>query len=158
MKKLILVPLKRNDRVEDFMPYIAEVARPGTEAVFMVPYPVDGFRWSRADCGGKAIEEGLRLADYYNWDNNLAKAKTRLGPAMAALGANGIETAVEVYAGSMRRAVRTHAANGEVHLIVSRGSVGNWIERLVDAGTSLFRMLKRPAHAPVMLLKPSILV
>ena len=85
MKKLILVPLKRYDQVEDFMPYITEVARPDTKAVFMVPYPVDGFRWSRADGGLKAIEEGMRLADYYNWDTNLTKAKTRLGPAMAAL-------------------------------------------------------------------------
>jgi hypothetical protein len=81
-----------------------------------------------------------------------------LVPALAALSANGIETAVEVYAGSMRRALRHHAANGEVHLIVSRGSVSNWIERLVDAATALFRILKRPACAPVMLIKPSVLV
>src|SRR5262245_44118388 len=157
-KKLILVPLTRNDRAEDFIPYIAEVARPDTKAVFMVPYPVDGFRWSRADCGRKVIEEGMRLADYYNWDTNLATARTRLVPALAALSANGIETAVEVYAGSRRRALSQHAADGEVHLIVSRGSVSNWIERLVDGATALFRILKRPAYAPVMLIKPSVLV
>jgi hypothetical protein len=56
MKKLILVPLKRNDRAEDLMPYVEEVVRPGMKAVFMVPYPVDGFRWSHEEIGRKAIE------------------------------------------------------------------------------------------------------
>jgi hypothetical protein len=72
--------------------------------------------------------------------------------------ANGIEAAVKVYAGSMKRALRNLSANGDVHLIVSRGTVINWFERVLDAGTSLFRMLERPAFAPVMLIKPSMLV
>src|SRR6266542_3889569 len=109
MNKQILVPMKRNDRAEDLMPYVEEVARAGMKAVFMVPYPVDGFRWSREDCGRKAIEEGIRLADYYNWDTNLRKAKERIAPALKALSVKGIEVAVELYAGSMRRAIQEYA-------------------------------------------------
>jgi hypothetical protein len=44
MKKLILVTLKRNDRAEDLLPFVEEVARSGMKAVFMVPYPVGGLR------------------------------------------------------------------------------------------------------------------
>jgi hypothetical protein len=158
MKKLILVPLKRNDRVEDFVPYVAEVARPGMKAIFMVPYPIDGFRWSRADCGRKAIEEGIRLASYYDWETNLHKARVRLAPVLAALSANGIEAAVEVYAGNMRTALRDYAVKGEVHLIVTRGTIVSWIERLLDTAISVFRTLKRPSVSPVMLVNPRTFV
>ena len=157
MKKLILVPLKRNDRVEDLMPYVEEVARPGMKAVFMVPYPVDGFRWSHEEIGRKAIEEGKRLASYYDWDTNLQKARVRFSPAMEALSAKGIETAVDIYAGNMRSALQDYAVKGDVHLIVTRGTVGNWVERLLDAAASVFRSLKRPSFSPVMLIYPRTL-
>jgi hypothetical protein len=57
MKKLILVPLKRNDRAEDLMPYVEEIARPDMKAVFMVPYPVDGFRWSHGESAGIGLKD-----------------------------------------------------------------------------------------------------
>jgi hypothetical protein len=155
MKKLILVPLKRNDRAEELMPYVEEVARAGMKAVFMVPYPVDGYRWSREDCGRKAIEEGIRLADYYNWDTNLQKAGARLAPAMEVLSAKGIEAGVELYAGSMRRAIQEYAAKGDVHLIVSRAGIGQKIAGLLTGNSSLFDLFKRPSFDPVLLIHPS---
>ena len=157
MKKLILVPLKRNDRAEDLLPYVEEVARPGMKAVFMVPYPVDGFRWSHEEIGRKAIEEGKRLANYYTWDTNLRKASELIASVVEALSAKDIEVAVDLYAGSMRRAVRDYAVKGDVHLIVTRASVGNWLERLLDAVASAFRSLMRPSFAPVMLINPRTL-
>ena len=157
MKKLILVPLKRNDRAEDLLPYVDEVARPGMKAVFMMPYPVDGFRWSHEEIGRKAIEEGKRLANYYTWDTNLRKARELIAPALKALSAKDIEVAVDLYAGSMRRAVRDYAVKGGVHLIVTRARVGNWIERLLDAAPSACRSLIRPSFSPVMLINPRTL-
>ena len=155
MKKLILVPLKRSDRAEDLLPYVEEVARPGMKAVFMVPYPVDGFRWSHEECGRKAIEEGIRLARYYAWDTNLRKARVRFSPAMEALSAKGIEVAVELYAGSIRRAVRNCAEKGEVHLIVTRASVGQRFAGLFGGGNSLLGLFRRPSFFPVLLIHPS---
>jgi hypothetical protein len=38
MPSQILVPLKRSDRVEQFLPYIDQVAQPGIQIVFLVPY------------------------------------------------------------------------------------------------------------------------
>jgi hypothetical protein len=157
MKKLILVALKRNDRVEDLLPYVEEVVRPSMKAVFMVPYPVDGFRWSHEEIGRKAIEEAKRLANYYTWDTNLEKARERIAPVVKALSAKGIEVAVDLYAGSMRRALRDYELKGDVHLIVTCASVGNWIERLLDAAPSAFRSLIRPSFSPVMLINPRTL-
>lgn len=42
MSKQILVLMKRNDRVEDLLPYVEKVARPGMQAVFM---PTNGTAW-----------------------------------------------------------------------------------------------------------------
>jgi hypothetical protein len=157
MKKLILVALKRHDRVEDLMPYVEEVVRPGMKAVFMVPYPVDGFRWSHEEIGRKAIEEGKRLASYYAWDSNLRRAEELIAPALKALPVKGIEVAVDLYAGSMRRALRDYEVKSDVHLIVTRASVGNWIERVVDAAPSALRSLIRPSFSPVLLINPRTL-
>jgi hypothetical protein len=55
--------MKQNDRVENFIAYIEKVARPGMKVVFMVRYPVDGLRWSKAIC------DGISLANSYAWAN-----------------------------------------------------------------------------------------
>lgn len=154
MKKLILVPMKRDDRVGDLLPYVEEVVRPGMKVLFMAPYPVEGFRCSHEESGWKAIAEGIRLADYYKWDTNRRKVNELWAPAMEALNAKGIEAVIELYAGSMRRAVREYAARGDIHLIVTRASFGNWVERIFDAAIAVVRSLVRPSFAPVMLVNP----
>lgn len=154
MNRKILVPMKRQDRVEDFIPYIENVARPGMKVVFMVPYPVDALDWSTEEFGHKAIVEGKTLAGYYTWDANLKKAKDRISAALKILPAKGIEVGVDLYAGSTRSAVRDYAAKGDVHLIVTRAGIGDWIGRLLDATMSVF---KRPSFSPVLLINPRTL-
>ena len=51
MNKKMLVPLARNDRTEEMIPYIEKVARPETKVVFLVRYPVDGFIWAKEEYG-----------------------------------------------------------------------------------------------------------
>ena len=158
MNKKILVPMKRNDRVEDLFPYVENVARPGMKVVFVMPYPVDGLRWSTEEFGHKAIVEGKRLASYYTWDANLKKAKDRVSAASNGLSVKGIDVGVELYAGNMRNVVRDHAAKGDVHLIVTRAGIGDWIARLFDGTSSVFKWFKRPSLSPVLLINPRTLV
>jgi hypothetical protein len=155
MKKLILVPLKRSDRAEDLLPYVEEVARPDMKAVFMVPYPVDGFRWSGEQFGRKAIEEGKRMAAYYDWDTNRKKANDLIAPVMKALSAKGIDAAVDIYAGNMRSALQDYVAKGDVHLIVSRAGIGRKIAGLLTGNNSFWDLFKRPSFSPVLLIHPS---
>jgi len=37
MAEQVLVPLKRNDRVEEIIPYVEKVTRPSMEVVFPLP-------------------------------------------------------------------------------------------------------------------------
>jgi hypothetical protein len=158
MNKKILVPMKRNDRAEDFIPFIEKVARPGTTVIFMLSYPAEGLRLSLEEFGRKAIEEGKRLAGYYTWDNNLQRAKDRISAAWKVLPARGIEVAVDLYTGNMRSTVQDYTAKGDVHLILTRAGVGNCIERLLDSTMSVFRSFKRPSFSPVLLINPRTLV
>lgn len=156
MSKKILVPLAQNDRAEEIIPYIEKVARPGMKVVFMMPYPVEGFRWPREEFGNKAVQEAKMLASYYSWETNVQEAKERILPASKALASSGIEVAADVYAGSMRRAVQDYAAKGDVHLIVTRAGIGQRIAGLLDGSSSLFELLKRPTVSTVLLTHPGL--
>jgi hypothetical protein len=158
MNKKILVPLGHYDRTEEMIPYIEKVARPGMQVVFLVRYPVDGFIWAKEEYGLRAALEAKELVHYYSWEGNLENAKKRVAPACEALRAKGIEAAVDVYAGSLKKAVRNHTLNGDVHLIMTRAGLGDWIARLFDGTNSVFKWFKRPSFSPVMLINPRTLV
>jgi hypothetical protein len=151
MNKKILVPLARNDRSEEMILYIEKVARRGMNVVFLVRYPVDGFIWAKEEYGMRAALQARKLVNYYSWENNLENAKRRLSHACEALSAKGVEATVDLYAGSLKKAVRSHTTNGDVHLIMTRAGIGDRIAALVDGITSVSNLFKRPKFSPVLL-------
>ena len=157
MNKKILVPLRQYDPSEEMIPYIENVARPGMEVVFLVRYPVDGFIWGKEQYGMRAALEAKKLVNYCSWEENLANAKMRIAPACEALCAKGIEAGVDVYAGSLKKAVRSHTLNGDVDLIVTRAGIGDWIGGLFHGTTSIFEWFKGPSFSPVILINPRTL-
>ena len=158
MNKKILVPLGQYDRSEEMIPYIENVARPGMKVLFLMRYRLDGIRLHREEYGMKAALEAKKLVNYYSWEGNLENAKKRVAPACEALRAKGIEAAVDIYAGSLKKAVRSHTLNGDVHLIMTRVDIGDWIGRLFDGANLVFKWFKRPSLSPVILINPRTLV
>ncbi len=158
MNKKILVPLGQYDASEEMVPYIEKVARPGMKVVFLVRYPVDGFIWAKEEYGMRAALEAKKQVNYYSWEGNLERAKKQVAPACDALRAKGIEADIDVYAGSLKKAVRDHTLNGDLHLIMTRAGIGDWIARLFDGTNSVFKCFKRPSFSPVMLINPRTLV
>jgi len=154
MSKKILVPLPQNVRIEEMIPYVDRVARPGMTVVFLVRYPVGGFIWAKEEFGMKAVLEAKNLVNYYSWEENLRRATGKVSSAYAALRPKGIEVAVDVYAGSLKKAVRSHTLNGDVHLIMTRTGIGDWIARLFDGTGSVFDWFRRPRFFPVLLINP----
>ena len=144
MNKKILVPLGQYDRSEEMIPYIENVARPGMKVVFLVRYLVDGIGWRKEEYGMRAALEAKKLVNYYSWEGNVEKAKQQVAQACQALRAKGIETAVDVYAGSLKKAMRSHTLNGDVHLIMTRAGIGDWIARLFDGTNFGFQMVQAP--------------
>jgi hypothetical protein len=127
MNEKILVPLGQYDRSEEMIPYVESVARAGMKVVFLVRYPVGGFIRAKEEYGMRAALEAEKLVNYYSWEGNVEKAEKQIAPAFEALRAKGIEATVGVYAGSLKKAVRSHMLNGDVHLIMTRAVVGDWV-------------------------------
>jgi hypothetical protein len=158
MNKKILVPLEQYDRNEEMIPYIENVARPGMKVVFLMRYPVDGFIWGKEEYGIRAVLEAKKLVNHYSWEANLERAKQHVAPPCEALRAKGIEASGDVYAGSLKKAVRSHMLNGDVHLIMTRAGIGDWAAKLVDGIASVFKRFRRPSFSPVLLINPRTLV
>ena len=154
MSKKILVPLGQYDRSEEMIPYIEKVARPGMKVVFLVRYPVDGFILAKEEYGMRAALKAKGIGNYYSWQENLGKARKRIASAFEALRAIGIEADIDVYAGSLKKAVQRHTLNGNVHLIMTRAGIADWITRLFDGTNSVFKWFKRPRFFPVLLINP----
>jgi hypothetical protein len=154
MNKKILVPLGRYDRIEEMNPCVEKVARPGMKVVFLVSYPVDGFRWPKEEVGMRAAFEATKVASCYSWEANLERAKKKIAPAAEAFHVKGIEVAVEVYTGSLNRAVRVHAAGDDVHLIMTRAGIADWIARLFNGTLPILQLFTRDNFTPIRLMQP----
>ena len=152
MSKKILVPLAQNERAEEMIPYVERVARPGMNVVFLVRYPADGFTWTKEEYGMRAALQARELVNYYSWENNLENVKRKLSSVCEALWGKGVEATVDVYAGSLKKALRSHMVNGDVHLIMTRAGFGDRIAALVAGTTSFSKLFKRPSFSPVMLI------
>ena len=90
-----------------------------------------------------------RLTRYVN--SILEKKPTvSLPSAREVLRTKGVEADIDVYAGSLKKAIRSHTLNGDVHLIMTRVGIGDWIARLFDGTNSVFKLFKRPSFSPVL--------
>ena len=158
MSKKILVPLAQNDRAEEVLPYVERVARPGMNVVFLVRYPVDGIKWPTKEPDTETDAEVRQLLDHYSWETNVNRAKAEVAPAARALRGRGIEVIVDVYGGSLKKAVRSHTVNGDVHLIMTRAGIAQRIAGFLNGNSSLFDLFKRPAVSPVLLIHPGVAV
>jgi hypothetical protein len=125
MAREILVIVKRSDRVEELLPYLEEVAKPGVRVVFLLPYPVpcwNYFRdhWITTESRTQALLQGRRIIERYSWKTQKIFAEQKIVAAREAFHKVGVEIVVDVYTGSLRRVVSEYAAKGDVHLIVTQ--------------------------------------
>jgi len=161
MAKQILVPLKRDERVEDVIPYIERIVQPGMKVKFLLRYPLDGFdlalRASRAagETGVGDLTEIRKIAAAYTWENQQRAAAVKVFPACAPLQKKGAEVCVDVYTGSLRRIVRSHVSSGDVHLVVTWAGIGPGIMSFLRGAASKFGLAKRTAYSPMRLVYPS---
>ncbi|HWP57367.1 MAG TPA: hypothetical protein VNL14_05730 [Candidatus Acidoferrales bacterium] len=156
MSKEILVAMKSQDRIQDILPCLEKVAQPGTKVTFLIKYPVDGFIRSNEDeLFSRSLAETQRLAKHYSWEENVKRAEKKVSPALETL--RGVEVAAEVYAGSLKKAIKSHATKGTVNLVMTRAGIGQWIAGLFNGMNPVLRLLKRPSFSPVLLIQPRTL-
>jgi hypothetical protein len=136
MAKTILVPIKKNERVEEVLPYIEKLAQPGSNVIFLTSYPVGQRQtWLRdhritAETRQKATLAGRYLMDNYCWETQRILAEQQLSPCREALKQKGIKTSVSLYTGSLRKLVREYEDNPDMCLLLTQPQNRNPIRRV----------------------------
>ena len=157
MAQKILVVLKRGDRIEEIVPYLEEVTKPGMSVVFLIHRPMNRFKWLQAYCG--IMECGLektlairRMVESYSVQMRRQLAQQKVFHTCEALQRLGVKIAVDVYAGSLRKTLRSHVLNGDSQLIVMRPAIGHRVMSFLQGTVSIFSVFKRPSSSFVFLL------
>lgn len=155
----ILVSLTRGDSVEEVVPYLEKVVRPGMKVVFLMPYPVAGSLslrdcWITTESPTKAMLAGRDLMARSSWELQRGLAERTVFPASETLRAMGVDVTVEVYTGSLKRVIGEYTAHGGVHLIMRHAKDGHALRRLLHRGLGLSRWFKAPPSPPMLVFLP----
>lgn len=159
MAEQILVSLKRNDRLEQVIPYIEKVAQPGVRVIFLMPYPVEARLWLQdhwvaTESPREAVLTGRKVVQNYSWEMQRRLAEHKVFRAQEALRKRGVEIAVDVYTGSLRKVIGAYRAKGNIYLIMMRAGSGFAMMRFVHKMGSLFGLFQWRSFSPMLLLHP----
>lgn len=153
----VLVPLKRHDEIEEIVPYLAEIAKPGMKVVFLLPYPVEGWSlrdyWITTESVTEAMLAGRRINERSSWEVQRGLAELRISPARDALEKRKVDVAVDIYTGSLRSTLEDYAANRDVYWVLLRTGVSAPLLRLLSRANLLYGVIKKGNLPPVLLLR-----
>jgi hypothetical protein len=158
MARQILVPLRGSDRIEQFLPYIEQVAQPGMRVVFLVHFGVSAFKELTDQL--LAIHTGIRPAflpgksSIDMVENKRRSVDRQFLPACELLRQRGIRISVNVCAGRLQTVVQEYLKKEEVHLVMMRPA-GNGLMGYLRKISRIPRFVKPPTVPPVLLLHPS---
>jgi len=167
MAEKILVALKRGDGAEEIVPYIEDVAKPGTKVVFLVHYPLTGpmacLGWGRDNLmapksHAQAAIASKTLGQKYSCEEQVRLAGEKILPACKGLRTKGVEIEIDLYGSyedSLKKAVERYTRNGGVQLIMIRPGVSLRFINFLQEAISLFGLPKRPNFSPVLLFHPN---
>lgn len=139
----ILVPLRRGDSIADVIPYLEQIAGPGSKIIFLVHYSVEGLDWFQNKSTTSVIKEQKRVPD-----------KKTL--ALERLRERDMTVALDIYAGPLRKVVKQYTRRGDIGLVmvVARGK--SWLGRLFQNSLVFLNLSCVSKSASVLLLRPDI--
>jgi nucleotide-binding universal stress UspA family protein len=138
----ILVPLRRNDRIEDVLPYLEQIARPGSRVILLIHYSVEGIDWLQSKSTTSLIKE-----------QKLVDKNTFL--ALEPLRERDVTVALDIYAGSLRKVVSQYTLRGDIDLVMIAARGKSWIRRLFQ-NCLFFGSFSGVSKSSVLLLHPDI--
>jgi hypothetical protein len=123
MEKL-LVTMTGYDPVEKLLPCLEVLVRPDLTVIFLFQYPVDALSYFRdhriaAESARHATEVGRNVALRYDWEKQKELARQIIAPTINALEADGIQVEIELYTGSLAKAIKNYIVDEEIHWVVT---------------------------------------
>jgi hypothetical protein len=154
----ILIALKRNDRVEEIIPFIQQIARPGMKLLCLVHCGVSGLNALMDQL--LAIRTGIRLEVLAgsNSKGDVLKerrqwAEQRVLPACDVLRNRGVKIEVIAYAGRLQRVVQNYLQKEDIRLVMMP-SRGDWVTKYLYRIGPMARLLNSGRLRPVVFLLP----
>jgi hypothetical protein len=138
----ILVPLRRNDKIEDVLPYLEQIARPGGKVTLLVHYSVEGQDWF----------QDKSLPSMVNERGLVAERDTFL--ALQPLRERDVTVALDIYAGPLRKVVKQYALRGDIDLLMI--PAGRGIGRFLQNCFFLLNFSPLAKSSSVFLWRPDI--
>lgn len=170
MAAQILVALKSHDRLSRMVPYIEEVAKPGMKVVLLIPRgreaAVKASHYKSSMTTGfdeepsvQQLEDAMgttfNITGAQMFEQQILRAEHKAFLALERLLKKGIEITVDVYTGSLRRAVKSYTVKGNVHLIMKRAGRALMMMQFFCRAVPNFVLLKRPSFSSIRMLRPN---
>jgi nucleotide-binding universal stress UspA family protein len=140
----ILVPLRRGDRIKDVIPYLEQIAGPGSRVIFLVHYSVESLDWFQSEPMMSVIKEQKLMAD-----NNTFLA-------LEPLRERDVTVALDIYAGPLRKVVKQYTGRGDIDLVMIAARGKSWLARLFQNSLLSFNFSCLSKSSSVLLLRPDI--
>ena len=140
----ILVPLRRSDRIEDVIPFLEQIARPGCKVTLLIHYSVQGLDWFQDKSMSSVVEEQKLLA------------KTNAFLALEPLRERGVTVVLDIYAGPLRKVVTQYTRSADIDLVIIAARGRSWIGKLFQTCLLLFNFSCVSKSSSVLLLRPDI--
>lgn len=168
MAPQILVALKSEDRLSQMIPYIEKIAQPGMKVVFLIRFSPqtasNALRHNSIEL--KCLEESRffegelekpkfterNFRETESMEEQRLSAEHKVFLALEALLKRGIEITVDVYAGSLKRVVKSYTRTGNVHYIMKRAGKLLAMMQFVRRAFPIFGSFNGRTFSPVLLL------
>jgi hypothetical protein len=153
----VLVVLRRGDDLDDVLPYVAEIARPGLTITFLIDHRLAGltealnraFKPNPVIAEQRLIRTGPEVESptvTTNGDQQTATATRQ------ELRKRGVEIKIRVYTGSLKRILREFMEKECVQTIVMRQHRDHFWRQLLSLGINAGPMVTVPA-TPLLLYR-----
>jgi hypothetical protein len=169
MKKQILVALKNQDRLDQMVPYIEEIAQPGMEVIFLIRFSPNGASkrsWDKSlpldsleevEFTGDLQQSRLmnrKIGHTCSLEKQRLLAEQKVFLALEALLRRNVKIGVDVYTGSLSRVVNGYTRKGNVHFIMKRAAAASGMLEFLRRTFSIYGWFEQPSFSPVLLLRP----
>jgi len=137
----ILVPLRKGDRIEDVIPYLEHIARPGCKVTLLIHYSVEGLEWFQNEPTTPVIKK----------QKFVAEKETFL--SLDVLRERGVTVALDIYAGPLRKVVTHYTLRGDIDLVMipTERRIGRFLQNCF-----LLNFSSLSKSSSVLLLRPDI--
>lgn len=157
MQEAILVPVDPCDPVEQIVPWVESIAKPGMRVVFLVR-SVAG-NWERLNAHITAIQTGNVITlqtcgarERAELEQEKQSAEAKLAVVSEDLRQKGLETEVRIYAGGLRKTLASLDKSENVRFLLMPTGGASPVARGIQRIVRLFNPVTPPRLSPLLLI------